>query len=108
MHRPRPKGARSIHVDGREFWWTLRRKPTYAQAIGQTKVIVSVRLAAVRGSRLVIRFSGAHPRNFLGLPSASVTPRDVASGIVAAIRAGWRPDVAGASFVFDSIDVAGD
>lgn len=103
----RPKGSRSIHVDGREFWWTLRRKPTYAQAIGQTNVVVSVRLAAARGSRLVIRFSGAHPGNVLGLPSASVTPRDVAGGIAAAIRAGWRPDVEGASFVFDADHGAG-
>lgn len=101
MRGTRPKGSRSIVVGGREFRWTLRRKPTYAQALGQTDVIVSVRLAGGAGSRLVILFSTPHPGNVLGLPYAAVTPGDVAAGIAAALRAGWEPEAAGAPFVVE-------
>ena len=89
----RRKGSRTIVVANRQFRWTVRQKPTYAQAIAITRLNLAVVLADGGGSRLIVRINSAHPSNLLGQPSAGVTPAQVAAYIANALDAGWRPDL---------------
>lgn len=92
------KGSRRIAVDGLEFRWLVRRKPTYCQARGWSPLTFIAELADKSGARLVVALPYAHPRNWLNLPSASVRPATVAAAIRQALSAGWQPHRPGPAF----------
>lgn len=92
------KGSRAITVRGRPFRWTVRRKPTYAQAVAMTGFNLAAVLAARRGSTLVVRLPQVHPSNMFEIPSAGVTPAQAADYIAKALDAGWLPEEPGPMF----------
>lgn len=92
------RGSRLISVGGRQFRWTVRRKPTYAQSVAMTRLNVAVALAGGRGSKLVAHLEQVHPGNVMGKPRVSVTPSQVAGFISTALEAGWCPDRPGPTF----------
>ncbi len=95
------KGTRLIAVDHEPYRWTVRRKPTYSQGIGQAPLTVAVEHGEQSGSLLVIRFPQAHSGNWLGLPATGVTPANVALAIREARAQGWQPEISASPFRLD-------
>jgi hypothetical protein len=91
------KGARRIVVDGVEYRWVVRRKPSYSQGIGSPLTFV-VELFAAHGAVLVVTADDARPDNWLGLPSITILPAQVASCIRTALADGWQPAQPGPPF----------
>jgi hypothetical protein len=105
------KGTRRIVVDGVAFRWSVRRRPTYAQALGWSPLTFVAEHAEEPGAVLITEMPGAHPRtpvpsahpgNWLGLPGRPVTPATVAAGIRRALAAGWQPTRPGPPFTLRS------
>ncbi|MFG2036476.1 hypothetical protein [Dactylosporangium sp. NPDC048998] len=92
------KGSRRIVVDGVEYRWTVRHRPTYSQANGWTPLTFVVQADSGRGAVLVVSSALAHPHNWLGLSAGAVRPALVAEAVRRAVAAGWRPEQAGAAF----------
>ena len=92
------KGSRRIVVDGLEFRWLVRRRPTYCQALGWSPLTFVSELLDGSGALLVVALPYAHPGNWLSLTSAPVRPATVAAGIRQALAAGWQPSRPGSAF----------
>ncbi|MEU4525541.1 hypothetical protein AB0F52_43310 [Amycolatopsis sp. NPDC024027] len=87
MTLPR-KGSRLITVDGTDYRWTIRRKPTYSQGIGATMTF-AVELADRPGATLVVDTGRPRPDNWLHLATEPVRPAEVAEAVRAALEAGF-------------------
>lgn len=92
------KGSRLIVVQGATYRWNVRRKPSYLQALAQAPWILAIEPVQQAGCTLVVRLSQAHPKNWMGLPSPSLTPRIVAAFVQQALSKGWQPHQAGKPF----------
>lgn len=92
------KGSRKITVDGESYRWSVRRRPTYCQALGWSPLIFVVERAEQPGALMVASLSCAHPSNWLGIPSQPVLPGTVAVGVRQALAAGWQPSRRGPAF----------
>lgn len=93
------RGARRIVVDGVEYSWRLRRRPTPDQRSGRTPLLLAVAARGVDGPAMLVRLHRPHPGNEVGLASAAVTPREVAELVREGLRAGWQPARPGAQFL---------
>ena len=92
------KGSRRIHVDGFQYLWLIRRKPTYGEAIGESSLVVAVELEESSGSTLLLEHSQNRSDSWVGPSDTSVTPSMVAAGIRSAIQRGWIPQAPGKTF----------
>ena len=92
------KGSRRIHVDGFEYLWLIRRKPTYDEAIGESSLVVAVELEESSGSTLLLEHSQNRSDAWVVPGNPSVTPSVVAAGIRSAIQRGWKPHAPGKTF----------
>ncbi|MEW2357492.1 hypothetical protein [Spirillospora sp. NPDC029432] len=92
------KGSRRIVVDGVEFRWKVRSRPTYCQAMGWSPLTFAVQQADAPGARLMVYLPCAHPSNAAGLPAGVVLPRTVVAAITTAKSQGWTPSERGPEF----------
>lgn len=92
------KGSRKITVDGVVYRWSVRRRPTYCQALGWSPLSFVVEREEQPGALMVASLPCAHPGNWLGLPSQPVLPGTVALGVRQALAAGWLPSRRGPAF----------
>ncbi|MFD4996008.1 hypothetical protein [Streptomyces buecherae] len=97
------KGSRRITVDGIEYRWRIRRKPSYAQGLCWTPMTYAVE--AVSGSQpgttLIVTSGQAHPSNWVGVDTESIRPAHVAASIREARDQGWEPARGGPPFPLD-------
>ena len=98
MALPR-KGSRRIIVDGAEYRWAIRRKPTYCQAAFASPMTFAVECVQAPQTVLVVTTTVPRPDNWLRKPSVSVRPSQVAEAIRQAHRAGWQPGTLGSAFM---------
>ena len=101
------KGARKITVDGEQFLWLIRRKPTYGQECFPGGCLhVAIQDIEQVGSTLVIVTDRPHPQGFGGNLSrnASVTPADIQLWIQEAKQLGWVPNRSGKSLTLKVMD----
>jgi hypothetical protein len=89
------RGSRRIVVDGVKYRWTVRRKPSYGQAIAETPLTFAVELETAKGSVLVVDTGSARPDNWVEATSSTVTPKLVEQCIREAVAKGWRPAAKG-------------
>jgi hypothetical protein len=89
------RGSRRIVVDGARYRWTVRRKPSYSQALAESRLTFAVELETANGSVLVVDTGTARSDNLLKAPTSVVTPKLVEQSVRAAIAKGWRPAVKG-------------
>lgn len=89
------KGSRHLVLDGVQYRWRIRRRPTADQRTGRTPLLLALARADGTGASLLVQLCQAHPSNTAHLRSEAVTPGVVAAWIRAAIRQGWRPDQPG-------------
>ncbi|MFF1607013.1 hypothetical protein ACFVYA_04465 [Amycolatopsis sp. NPDC058278] len=87
MTLPR-RGSRRITVDGTDYRWAVRRKPTYSQGIGATMTF-AVELAERPGATLVVDTGRPRPDNWLRLATEPVRPPEVAEAVRAALTRGF-------------------
>jgi hypothetical protein len=95
------KGTRGINVDGEEYRWRIRKKPTYDQGAFATAMTFAVEHSDAEGSTLIVTTTVPRPDNWLLKRSASVTPARVADAIRQALRCGWSPGVSGTPFILN-------
>lgn len=94
------KGTRKITVDGEDYRWRIRKKPTYDQGAFGTAMTFAVEHSEAPGSTLVVTTTMPRSDNWLlKKTSASVTPAHVARAIREALRAGWSPATSGPPFM---------
>ena len=93
------KGVRTIVVDGAEYHWYIRRKPTYSQGLVWSGLTFAVEHATHKGSVLVVILPQPHPSNWIGHESFPILPSAVARYIQAALHSGWKPMQIGNPFV---------
>ena len=89
------KGSRSIHVDGVDYRWLIRRKPAYAQA----ELHIAIEAKHNPGATLLIQSERPHPQHWETEEIMPVTPSDIEDWIGSAIEAGWQPRVPCPTFV---------
>ena len=99
------KGSRPISVEGNEYRWLVRRKPTYSQANGWTPMTLAVSSANSRSSTLVATLDTNRPDAWVASGDVAVNPRNVSAIIRRALAAGWNPAEPGKPFQL-SADVA--
>ncbi|MFF3873080.1 hypothetical protein [Streptomyces sp. NPDC001978] len=95
------KGSRHIAVDGTDYRWRLRRRPTYGQALCWSPCTYAVEHADHPGTTLVVTTNQPHTGNWLGRPGNPVLPSEVSDAIRSALRQGWVPTRAGSPFHLD-------
>jgi len=96
------KGSRKITVDSQDYRWSIRRKPTYSQAISEgPDFTAAVELYTSPGSTLIISFPFSRPDSWLSPNNESVTPSDIKLAIYKAIGMGWKPAEKGGAFHLD-------
>jgi len=95
------KGTRRINVDGEEYRWRIRQKPTYDQGAFATPMTFAVEHSGSAASTLIVTTTVPRPDNWLLKPSASVTPARVADAVRQALRSGWSPAQPGSPFMLN-------
>ncbi|MEW5539282.1 hypothetical protein AB1339_16690 [Streptomyces cyaneofuscatus] len=97
------KGSRRITVDGTEYRWQIRRKPSYMQGLCRTPIAYAVEAGSGGrpGTILIVIVGQAHPGNWVGVEAEPVRPAHVAASIRQARGKGWDPDRAGSPFWLD-------
>lgn len=97
------KGSRPITVDGIEYRWRIRRKPSYSQGLCWTPTTYAVEAAhdGPVGTTLIVTSSHAHPSNWVGVEAEPICPGHVAASIREARDQGWDPTRAGSPFQLD-------
>ncbi|MGW1991920.1 hypothetical protein [Embleya sp. NPDC001921] len=96
------KGSRRITVDGVEYRWCLRRRPTWEQDMCHSPATYAVECAATPGTTLLVTTNLRHPSSVWGRESpGSVLPSDVAANIRLARSGGWAPESPGSPFHLD-------
>ncbi|MFV2105425.1 hypothetical protein [Micromonospora sp. LOL_015] len=94
------RGSRPIIVDGCRYRWTVRRKPTYSQALAWAPLTFAVERINPPGCAvLVVRVASAHPGNWVHAEAMPVRPLMVAAAIRQALVRGWQPDRPDSPFV---------
>jgi hypothetical protein len=93
----RKKGSRRIVVDGAEYRWRVRQKPTYMQGAFACSFVVSIQSFEAPG-QVLLASAGARPNNWIEVSSTAVTPARIAATIRAALCAGWKPTKSGSPF----------
>lgn len=94
------RGARTLVIDGTAYRWNIRRKPTYCQGLGWSKLSVAVEQSDCHGSVLIGSLPQFHSGNWVGEAVAPILPSQVAVLIRTAVAAGWKPEKAGKPFLF--------
>lgn len=94
------KGSRRIIVDGIEYRWTIRSKPTYSQGAFGDNLTAAVELLSNPGVVLSVTFPWIRCDSWIGNPEKPVTPKDIALCIRAALESGWQPDGQGPVFTY--------
>ncbi|PWU18584.1 MAG: hypothetical protein C5B50_08690 [Verrucomicrobia bacterium] len=100
------KGTRRIRVDGREYRWAIRKKPTYCQGALASPMTFAAECVQAPQTMLLVTTTVPRPDNWLQKPSVCVKPAQVAEAIRQAHRAGWQPGVPGSAFVL-KFDILG-
>ncbi|MFF8015597.1 hypothetical protein [Streptomyces sp. NPDC007929] len=97
------KGSRRIAVDGIEYRWQIRRKPSYMQGLCWTLMTYAVEAASDSqpGTTLIVTSGQAPPSNWVGVETEPIRPAHVAVGIRAARDQGWDPTRVGSPFQLD-------
>ncbi|MBB5939036.1 hypothetical protein [Streptomyces zagrosensis] len=97
------KGSRRITVDGTEYHWRIRRKPSYMQGLCWAPLTFAVEIADgdQPGTTLAVTSGQPHPSNWIDIKAEPIRPADVAASIREARVQGWNPTSPGAPFMLD-------
>ena len=97
MSIPR-KGSRKIIVDGEEYIWLVRGRPTYTQDCQEGKMSAAVELGTNPGTTLLVTFPFTRPDSAFLSESSLVTPKMIEGCIKEALENGWQPNKSGGTY----------
>lgn len=101
MAAPR-RGQRPIDVDGVAYEWRIRKRPTYAQAVYLSPMVIAIQARAEGPRRvLVVRLGVPRPDNWLAAHQTGVTPAQVGDVVRRALDAGGLPSAPARPFRFE-------
>ncbi len=92
------KGSRKISVDGIEFRWKIRKKPSYGQAIDESNLTAAIELYDSPRTTLIVTFPFTRPDSWISPSNDSVKPSDIKDSIIQAIQKGWNPKSGSSTF----------
>jgi hypothetical protein len=93
------RGSRIIRVDGSEYRWRIRRKPTYSQIVFQGTLTIAVECTEPGSSCVLLIDAGTtRPDACIDPSDMSITPGMIAEWIRQALQSGWIPTQAGPAF----------
>lgn len=85
-------------VDEVTYRWSIRSRPTYAQALAMSPMTAAIVKDECAGSTLIATFDVARPDNWMRQHSSPVTPAIIERAIRTALSEGWRSDENGSPF----------
>lgn len=85
------KGTRKIQINGDDYRWGIRHKPTYSSGLEWTNLTAVVELYNDPQSKLIIDFLCPRNDSFFSNYSNNVTPRFIANAIAEGLDSGWKP-----------------
>jgi len=94
----RQKNSRKICVDGVDYRWAVRDRPTYAQAVGMSNLSIAVERSDAPNCVVRIVLPAARQDNWLLAPGYIVKPSDLSRWIRKALASGWLPSRKGPGF----------
>lgn len=97
------KGSRKITVDGTDYRWTIRRKPTCPKTLCEENVLAAVELYDKPRSVLSIKFPWVRYDNRFGIAEQPVTPKHIEQCIKRALAEGWQPEKTGNAFEINHV-----
>ncbi|SHI49040.1 hypothetical protein SAMN02745181_0242 [Rubritalea squalenifaciens DSM 18772] len=92
------KGSRKIVVDGIAYRWTIRKKPSYDQALCASSLTAAAELYVDPASTLSIEFKGFRADNWMQEEGLAIGPKEIAQAIRQALQAGWQAEEHGPTF----------
>ncbi|MFJ5136988.1 hypothetical protein [Streptomyces sp. NPDC088707] len=97
------KGSRRVAIDGIEYRWRIRRKPSCMQGLCWTPLTYAVEAAtgSQPGTNLTFTSGQAHPSNWVGVETGPIRPAHVVASIREARDHGWDPTRVGSPFQLD-------
>ncbi|MDT0584361.1 hypothetical protein [Brumicola blandensis] len=99
------KGSRKISVDGQDYRWSIRSKPTYSEGAFACGMTAAAELYDSPVSTLLIVFDAPRPDNWLLQDGKNITPKMIEASIKASIEDGWKPkEKEGFKFEFKAIN----
>jgi hypothetical protein len=103
MRKHSPQSCELVEVEGDEFRWHVHRQPQWCTADGWKGLALHVEHARDPQRALIIEFpfSVANRRSTPQRQRPSVSAKQIAAGISAALAAGWEPSSRGKPFVFE-------
>ncbi len=97
------KGSRLIVVDGVQYRWRVRGRPTYGQEIFGAAWYLAIESVESKGQVMVVDLPQVHPDSLMITAAKDkivpVLPSDVEKYIRMGLQAGWRPDQPGKQFL---------
>lgn len=96
------KGSRLIVVDGVQYRWRVRGRPTYPQSMNWRPLVLGIEHAEKSSCQvMVIELPQDHPSGYIPKTDkvTPVLPSDVEKYIRMGLQAGWRPDQPGKQFL---------
>lgn len=100
------KGSRKIIVDGCEYLWLVRAKPTYSQAYLGGMLVAAVEPVDFVGSVLRITFDFSRHDALIKIGAGAVTPGLIEYCIKRAILGGWNPELNSGVFEYTHKSIA--
>lgn len=86
------KGSRKIQVDGLDYRWLIRKKPSYIQGIGAVSFTIAIERFEEEHKGLLLVHTGlTRLDNWIDPHQTSVTPKVVREMIQTALNGGWNP-----------------
>ncbi|MFD0724526.1 hypothetical protein [Lysobacter brunescens] len=99
------RGSRIIRVDGTEYRWRIRRKPTYSQIVFQGTLTIAVECTEPGSSCVLLIDAGTtRPDACIDPSDMSITPGMIAEWISQALQSGWIPTQTGPAFKLERAD----
>ncbi|EKK02630.1 hypothetical protein RBSH_02045 [Rhodopirellula baltica SH28] len=92
------KGSSAITVDGVEYRWRVRSRPTYCQGALESWMTFAVQTAHDPRTVLLVTVDALRPDNWIAENANAITPALVAHCIRIALADGWRPNANGSAF----------
>ena len=96
------RGSVPIHVDGVDYRWRIRKRPTYSQGISEHGLVVTVQTESDPLCVLRITINAARPDNWICKNHNAITPSNVAAFIRSALANGWQPNSPGSAHEMDA------
>ncbi|MEJ2610179.1 MAG: hypothetical protein P8179_08845 [Candidatus Thiodiazotropha sp.] len=95
------KGLRKIELEGKQYGWLIRRKPTYRQAILESTMTIAIQeINCLTPKVLHVELNVSRPDNWISKHQTQITSATIKNIITEARKSGWVYDKGGSAFEY--------